>query len=33
MLVDEVFYENRKSDVTYLKRKMRPYLLVYITEK
>ena len=33
MLADVVFYENRKSDVTYLKRKLRPYLLVYIIEK
>ena len=33
MLVDVVFYENRKSDMTCLKRKLRPYLLVYIIEK
>jgi hypothetical protein len=33
MLADVVFYENRKSDVTCLKRKLRPYLLVYIIEK
>jgi hypothetical protein len=33
MLADVVFYGNRKSDVTYLKRKLRPYLLVYIIEK
>ena len=33
MLADVVFYENRKSDMTYLKRKLRPYLLVYIIEK
>ena len=29
MLADVVFYENRKFDVTCLKRKLRPYLLVY----
>jgi hypothetical protein len=33
MLADVVFYGNRKSDVTCLKRKLRPYLLVYIIEK
>ena len=33
ILADVVFYENRKSDVTCLKRKLRPYLLVYIIEK
>ena len=33
MLADVVFYENRKSDMTCLKRKLRPYLLVYIIEK
>ena len=33
MLADMVFYGNRKSDVTCLKRKLRPYLLVYIIEK
>ena len=33
MLVDVVFYENRKSDMTCLKKKLRPYLLVYIIEK
>jgi hypothetical protein len=33
MLTDVVFYGNRKSDVTCLKRKLRPYLLVYIIEK
>ena len=33
MLADVVFYENRKSDVTCLKRKLRSYLLVYIIEK
>ena len=33
MLADVVFYENRKSDVTCLKRKLRSYLLVYIIKK
>ena len=33
MLADVVFYENRKSDVTCLKRKLRSYLLFYIIEK
>ena len=33
MLVDVVFYENRKSDMICLKTKLRPYLLVYIIEK
>jgi hypothetical protein len=33
MLTDVVFYGNRKSDVTCLKRKLMPYLLVYIIEK
>ena len=33
MLADVVFYGNRKSDVTCLKKKMRLYLLVYIIEK
>ena len=33
MLADVVFYENRKSDVTCLKRKLRPYLLVFIIKK
>ncbi len=33
MLADVVFYGNRKSDVICLKRKLRPHLLVYITEK
>jgi hypothetical protein len=33
MLADVVFYGNRKSDMTYLKRKLRSYLLVYIIEK
>ena len=33
MLTDVVFYGNRKSDVICLKRKLRPYLLVYIIEK
>ena len=33
MLADVVFYGNRKSDVICLKRKLRPYLLVYIKEK
>ena len=33
MLVDVVFYKNRKSDMTCFKRKLRPYLLVYIIEK
>ena len=33
MLADVVFYRNRKSDVICLKRKLRPYLLVYIIEK
>ena len=33
ILADVVFYENRKSDVTCLKRKLRSYLLVYIIEK
>ena len=33
MLADVVFYGNRKSDVICLKRKLRPYLLVYIIEK
>jgi hypothetical protein len=33
MLVDVVFYKNRKSNMTFLKRKLRPYLLVYIIEK
>ena len=33
MLVDVVFYGNKKSDVTWFKRKLRPYLLVSIIEK
>ena len=33
MLADVVFYENKKSNVTCFKRKLRPYLLVYIIEK
>ena len=33
MLTDVVFYGNRKSDVTCLKRKVKPYLLIYIIEK
>jgi hypothetical protein len=33
MLADVVFYGNKKSDVTCLKKKLRPYLLVYIIEK
>jgi hypothetical protein len=33
MLADVVFYGNRNSDVICLKRKLRPYLLVYIIEK
>ena len=33
MLADVVFYRNRKSDVICFKRKLRPYLLVYIIEK
>ena len=33
MLADVVFYRNRKSDVICLKRKLRPYLLVYIIKK
>ena len=33
MLADVVFYGNRKSDVICFKRKLRPYLLVYIIEK
>jgi hypothetical protein len=33
MLADVVFYENRKSDVACLKRKLKSYLLVYIIEK
>ena len=33
MLANVVFYGNRKSNVTCLKRKLRPYLLVYIIEK
>ena len=33
MLANVVFYVNRKSDVICLKRKLRPYLLVYIIEK
>ena len=33
MLVDVILYENRKSDMTCFKRKLRPYLLVYIIEK
>ena len=33
VLVNTVFYGNKKSDVTCLKRKLRPYLLVYIIEK
>ena len=33
MLADVVFYENRKSDLTCLKRKLKPYLLIYIIEK
>ena len=33
MLADVVFYGNRKSNVICLKRKLRPYLLVYIIEK
>ena len=30
MLADVVFHGNRKSNVTCFKRKLRPYLLVYI---
>ena len=33
MLADVVFYGDRKSDVICLKRKLKPYLLVYIIEK
>ena len=30
MLADMVFYENKKSNMTCFKKKLRPYLLVYI---
>ena len=33
VLVNTVYYGNKKSDVTCLKRKLKPYLLVYIIEK
>ena len=33
MLADVVFYGNKKSDVRCFKRKLKPYLLVYMIEK